>query len=98
MDEHRHDHGQASDGIPKVAAITATDPVCGMQVNPATSRHRLEHAGTTFHFCSAGCQRKFEADPDGYLAPKAPAIGKTNATYTCPMHPEIRQQGPGSCP
>ena len=73
MDEHRHDHGHASDGVPKAEAITVTDPVCGMQVNPATSNHRFEHAGTTFHFCSAGCERKFEANPGGYLGPKAPA-------------------------
>ncbi len=98
MDEHRHDHGHASDGVANTQAITVTDPVCGMQVNPATSKHRFEHAGTTFHFCSAGCERRFEADPDVYLRPQAPARGRTDATYTCPMHPEIRQQGPGSCP
>ena len=98
MDENRHDHGHASDGVPKAEAITVTDPVCGMQVNPATSKHRFEHAGMTFHFCSAGCERKFEADPVGYLGPKTPTTGKTDATYTCPMHPQIRQQGPGNCP
>jgi Cu+-exporting ATPase len=75
-----------------------TDPVCGMQVNPASSNHRFEHAGTTFHFCCAGCRTKFEADPAKYLEPKAPAPVKAGATYTCPMHPEIRQLGPGSCP
>ncbi|GAV33993.1 Silver exporting P-type ATPase [Roseomonas sp. TAS13] len=72
-----------------------------MKVDPTTSKHRLEHAGTTFHFCSAGCRTKFEADPGRYLEPKkaAPApVPRKGAIYTCPMHPEIRQEGPGSCP
>ncbi|MBB5696583.1 Cu+-exporting ATPase [Roseomonas pecuniae] len=70
-------------------------------MDPTTSKHRLEHAGTTFHFCSAGCRTKFEADPGRYLEPKkaAPApVPRKGAIYTCPMHPEIRQEGPGSCP
>ena len=76
-----------------------TDPVCGMKVNPATSKHRFDHAGTTYHFCSAGCRTKFEADPAKYLAPKMSApLAKPGAIYTCPMHPEVRQVGPGSCP
>ena len=80
---------------------TVTDLVCGMTVDPATSKYRFEHGGTTYHFCSAGCQMKFEADPAKYLAPKvapAPAAAKPGTIYTCPMHPQIRQQGPGSCP
>ena len=82
-------------------AALVTDPVCGMKVEPATSKHRLEHGGTTFHFCSAGCRAKFEADPDKYLRPEtaaAPTAAQKAAVYTCPMHPEIRQQGPGNCP
>ena len=82
-------------------AALVTDPVCGMKVDPATSKHRLEHGGTTFHFCSAGCRAKFEADPDKYLRPEtaaAPTAAQKAAVYTCPMHPEIRQQGPGNCP
>ena len=77
---------------------SATDPVCGMKVDPATSKHRYEHGGTTFHFCSAKCQAKFSADPDSYLKPKPVEQVKPGAIYTCPMHPEIRQVGPGSCP
>ncbi|MCO6415830.1 heavy metal translocating P-type ATPase, partial [Siccirubricoccus sp. KC 17139] len=72
-----------------------------MKVNPATSKHRLEHGGTTYHFCSAGCRTKFEADPDKYLKPEkaaAPTAAEKAAIYTCPMHPQIRQQEPGSCP
>ncbi len=85
--------GEAAD------ALTVTDPVCGMPVNPATSKHRFDHAGTTFNFCSAGCRSKFEADPARYLATKTePAPVKPGAIYTCPMHPQIRQPGPGNCP
>lgn len=89
---HHHDHGPA--------ATKVLDPVCGMTVNPATSKHRFEHHGETFHFCSAGCRTKFAADPAKYLAkekasePEMPA----GTIYTCPMHPEVRQVGPGSCP
>ncbi|MCL4765129.1 MAG: heavy metal translocating P-type ATPase [Hyphomicrobiaceae bacterium] len=75
------------------------DPVCGMTVDPHTARHRAEHAGRTYYFCSAGCKAKFEADPARYLAPQQAAEPVPEGTiYTCPMHPEIRQVGPGSCP
>ncbi|GMP05339.1 heavy metal translocating P-type ATPase [Bradyrhizobium sp. TM239] len=76
------------------------DPVCGMTVDPTTSKHRFEYHGETFHFCSAGCRTKFAADPAKYLAKdKAPEPAMPAGTiYTCPMHPEIRQVGPGSCP
>ncbi|WP_417021213.1 heavy metal translocating P-type ATPase [Bradyrhizobium algeriense] len=81
-------------------AATLRDPVCGMSVDPATSKHRFDYRGETFHFCSAGCRTKFAADPVSYLEkdsrPKA-AVPE-GAIYTCPMHPEIRQVGPGSCP
>lgn len=89
---HAHDHGDE--------ATTVHDPVCGMTVDPATSKHRFEHHGETFHFCSAGCRTKFAADPAKYVAKeKAPAPEMPAGTiYTCPMHPEIRQVGPGSCP
>ncbi len=75
------------------------DPVCGMSVDPLTSKHRHEHEGTTYHFCAANCRTKFIADPRRYLVPAAsPAPAAAGAIYTCPMHPEIRQEGPGSCP
>jgi Cu+-exporting ATPase len=77
------------------------DLVCGMSVNPETSKHRAEHHGETYHFCCAGCRAKFEADPERYLSPETapPAEAVPEGTiYTCPMHPEIRQIGPGSCP
>ncbi len=75
------------------------DPVCGMDVS-ADSEHHHEHAGKTYHFCSQGCHDKFAAAPQTYLN-KDDAVAEaadTNATYTCPMHPEIEQQGPGTCP
>ncbi len=82
------------------------DPVCGMEVNPATAQHHVEHEGTIFHFCSARCQAKFEANPDAYLMPKmatsepakTSAPAKPGVTYTCPMHSQIRHEGPGNCP
>ncbi|PWC26757.1 heavy metal translocating P-type ATPase [Teichococcus aestuarii] len=97
---HGHEHHYHGQGGVGIAAGLVTDPVCGMKVDPATSKHRLEHGGTTFHFCSAGCRSKFEANPDKYLKPEksAPPAAPKGAIYTCPMHPEIRQQGPGNCP
>jgi Cu+-exporting ATPase len=75
------------------------DPVCGMSVDPATSNHRLDHHGETFHFCSAGCRSKFAADPAKYLGKQKPQAEPPAGTiYTCPMHPQIRQLGPGNCP
>jgi Cu+-exporting ATPase len=77
-----------------------TDPVCGMSVNPATSKHRFDHAGQTFHFCCSRCRKQFAADPAAWLKPeiKPEPPQVKGATYTCPMHPEIRQDRPGSCP
>ena len=76
----------------------AKDPVCGMTVDPHTAKHRAEHAGRTYYFCRAGCREKFEADPERYLGPRAEEPVPEGTVYTCPMHPEIRQVGPGSCP
>jgi Cu+-exporting ATPase len=95
-DHAGHDHHQHAD-----AASSARDPVCGMSVNPKTSRHRLEYNGTIYHFCSDGCRTKFEADPAKYLDKTADAVKAAvpaGTIYTCPMHPEIRQVGPGTCP
>ncbi|MGH7121522.1 MAG: heavy metal translocating P-type ATPase [Acetobacteraceae bacterium] len=83
------------------AAAGVTDPVCGMTVDPTSAHHRAAHAGQVFFFCSAGCEQKFTADAPRYLhnaaRPSAPA-GTAAVIYTCPMHPEIRQDHPGSCP
>jgi cation transport ATPase len=79
----------------------AKDPVCGMSVDPATAKHRFEHQGESYFFCCAGCRTKFAADPKRYLDPASvapPAPVPPGTIYTCPMDPEIRQEGPGACP
>src|SRR5690349_6627095 len=87
-DDHAHQHDNA--------ATVVIDPVCGMKVNVATSKHRHDYNGKTFHFCSSGCRTKFAADPENYLQPKVEAPSAPAGTiYTCPIHPEIRQVGPG---
>ena len=79
--------------------VEAIDPVCGMKVDRATARHMARHAGERFYFCSGGCKAKFEAEPDRYRAGgPAPAPMPAGTIYTCPMHPEIEQVGPGECP
>ncbi len=78
---------------------TAKDPVCGMNVDRSSARHFLKHEGQKFYFCSAGCKAKFEADPAKYLAGRPePEPMPKGTLYTCPMHPEIVQEGPGDCP
>ncbi|MGH8122858.1 MAG: YHS domain-containing protein, partial [Rudaea sp.] len=81
------------------------DQVCGMTVDPDSSKLRAEHAGHTYFFCSASCRDKFVADPERYLAHGASnaqhagaAQAPAGTLYTCPMHPEVQQVGPGSCP
>ncbi|RVA10245.1 heavy metal translocating P-type ATPase, partial [Mesorhizobium sp. M7A.F.Ca.CA.002.05.1.1] len=79
--------------------LTATDPVCGMSVDRATARHFARHEGQGFYFCSAACQAKFEAEPQKYLGDRpAPQPMPKGTQYTCPMHPEIIRDKPGSCP
>jgi Cu+-exporting ATPase len=83
------------------AVAPAVDPVCGMGVDPATTAHHADHAGRAFHFCSAGCRAKFLAEPEKFLAAKAPPLAaeaRPGVIYTCPMHPQVRQVGPGTCP
>ena len=98
---------QAGDG----GANPAQDPVCGMPVTEA-STHKAEHAGRRYWFCSAGCRTKFVTNPQKYLepvaadppapaaemAPAPEAAAAAGTVYTCPMHPEIRQDRPGNCP
>ncbi len=102
-DHHHHHHGSADHqhdlghGMQK----TVTDPVCGMQVDPGKTAHRIEHEGRPYVFCSGGCKAKFAADPERYTARQqknaVPSVS-AGTIYTCPMHPQIRQPGPGSCP
>jgi Cu+-exporting ATPase len=83
-----------------VSGKSVIDPVCGMTVDPHATPHRHTHQRRTYYFCSAGCLRKFTADPAKYLGAQAdaPPEPQAGAIYTCPMHPEIRQVGPGNCP
>jgi P-type Cu+ transporter len=80
------------------AAGGALDPVCGMTVDPHTARHRADFRGHTYYFCSTGCRTKFTADPQKYLDSREPEPVAAGTIYTCPMHPEIKQVGPGACP
>ena len=102
-DHHGHDHqGDAHHGHDHAAPASGgvLDPVCGMTVDPHTAKHRHEYKGHTYYFCSAGCRTKFAADPEKYLDKTARAAEPVpeGTIYTCPMHPEIRQVGPGNCP
>ena len=91
-DHHRHDPAQGP----------TVDPVCGMLVDPATARHKIEHDGQTFYFCSERCRAKFAEDPATYVHRETqqatPPDAPEGTIYTCPMHPQIRQFGPGNCP
>ncbi|MDB5635607.1 MAG: copper-translocating P-type ATPase [Bradyrhizobium sp.] len=99
---HGHSCGSTHGDGDKAAAATAIDPVCGMSVDPATAKHRVAYNGQDYFFCSARCRERFEAEPEKFLQPE-PAkhpepVTPAGTIYTCPMHPEIRQAGPGSCP
>lgn len=85
---------------PKQDTFTVKDPVCGMDVDPHTTEHQYSYEGATYYFCSAGCLNKFKADPKHYLsgAHLDHSDVPEGTPYTCPMHPEIVQDGPGSCP
>jgi P-type Cu+ transporter len=93
--DHHHQHEPAAD------AGKVKDPVCGMMVDPHQTKHRAQYEGKPYYFCSAGCQSKFMAEPAKYVEPatarKAEPVPE-GTIYTCPMHPQIRQVGPGSCP
>ena len=104
--EHGHhghgDHGHsccATGGVRNNNAVI--DPVCGMSVDPAKTAHRARHAGDEYYFCSSRCREKFVADPGQYVnagESEPPPPAPPGTIYTCPMHPEIRQDHPGSCP
>jgi Cu+-exporting ATPase len=92
---HHHHHGPTPQDDGRV-----TDPVCGMKVDPKTARGgHFAYKGQDYSFCSQRCHDRFEAEPEKFLAPKQPEPEAAPGTiYTCPMHPEVRQEGPGSCP
>jgi Cu+-exporting ATPase len=94
--EHHHHHAAAGDH-----GKIVSDPVCGMKVDTTTALHKIELGDGTYYFCSARCVEKFRANPDAYLNPadNISAVSAPAGTiWTCPMHPEIRRDGPGSCP
>ncbi len=97
-DHHHHPHAQS--GNVGEATHLEKDPVCGMNVDFGSAKHSAGYGGHTYYFCSPGCKTKFVADPASYVAakPKPLAPAPEGAIYTCPMHPEIRQTGPGNCP
>ncbi len=94
MSDHVDHHSALADK----SAARVIDPVCGMAVDAATSPHRASHDGHDYAFCSAGCRTRFIADPDRYLSPRPAPAAPVGTIYTCPMHPQIRQVGPGACP
>jgi P-type Cu+ transporter len=101
MDHATHDHTNTRAHRPESAPPPgkAIDPVCGMTVDVATAKHTHAHEGKTWYFCSPRCREKFAADPGRYAAPAhAEPPAPAGTLYTCPMHPEVEQQGPGSCP
>src|SRR5438445_492836 len=88
---HQH-HGRH-----RIGDKTLVDPVCGMRV-PADPAKSVSHDGTSYYFCSTRCMERFSADPRRYLEKEKPPETVPGAIYTCPMHPEVRQVGPGNCP
>ena len=82
--------------------VLVEDPICGMKVDPATAKFSSEKDGKTTYFCSAGCKTKFDnPKPFTQISLKTPTVPRVSVSaevYTCPMHPEVRQNGPGSCP
>ncbi len=99
MAQHEGRSHHQADATPAVAG--AKDPVCGMTVDPQKAKHTHTHEGKAYYFCAARCREKFIAEPAKYLKPDVKAVedpAPAGAIYTCPMHPEIRQEGPGACP
>ena len=97
MTEHKHYHPDRQGATVEHAV---KDPVCGMTVDPHKGEHTSQYRGRAHYFCSANCQEKFEHNPEQYTSKDATVADKqdTETIYTCPMHPQIRQKGPGNCP
>ena len=98
QDHSHHQSGHKCCGDVKTGKAMAKDPVCGMDVDPHTAKHSQQHEGRTYYFCSAGCARKFADAPAKYLRVQEAEPVPQGTIYTCPMHPEVRQVGPGACP
>src|SRR4051812_5418132 len=100
MSDHTHPTAMRL-RIHQPQASSVKDPVCGMDVNPQMAKHVSRNFGVHY-FCSEGCKSKFDAEPGRYLRGKElPRVGAAgpadSAIFTCPMHPEIRRDKPGSC-
>src|SRR5215813_2950745 len=100
VSEGHGDKSQSAVGPCGGMAHAAKDPVCGMQVNPHTTAHRTTVDGRGYYFCSSGCRERFLASPATYRDRNVQAADAVpeGTLYTCPMHPEVRQVGPGTCP
>ena len=96
MEDQHADHSHAS----TPSNGSAIDPVCGMTVDIRTAKHRADYKGQPYYFCGGGCKTKFLANPSKYTEVNEKAVepGVAGAIYTCPMHPQIQQVGPGTCP
>ena len=105
MDMHAHHHHGSHPPAEPASPKDLKDPVCGMTVTEQ-SEHKLTHEGRPYYFCSAKCQTKFVEDPDKYAVTppgtdkvaREPETAQPGTIYTCPMHPEVRQDHPGICP
>ena len=99
---HEHSPGKSGKQLTMATPQLVTDPVCGMHIDPTTAAGQWEYNGTRYYFCNPGCLQRFKADPEKYLQPRPTGLeGQLEAEgseYTCPMHPEIVRNGPGSCP
>jgi Cu+-exporting ATPase len=97
-EHHAVDHHPAPTAAPD--ASTAVDPVCGMSVDPHTTPHKHAYKGRTYYFCAASCRTKFAKEPERYLSGQGAPVEEVpeGTIYTCPMDPQIRQVGPGTCP
>jgi heavy metal translocating P-type ATPase len=100
--QHEHHHGGGHSELSP--ELTVKDPVCGMSVDPASATHKVTYNGATYYFCSERCRSKFMAEPTRYILGGAPRTkpdlekSSSGTVWTCPMHPQIRRDEPGSCP
>ncbi|MFN9579295.1 MAG: heavy metal translocating P-type ATPase [Novosphingobium sp.] len=98
MTQHHNCHAHPAPAADAGHSHLVHDPVCGMTVDPHKSPHHAQVDGQDWHFCSAGCQTKFIADPQRYLEPQPEVAVPEGTMWTCPMHPEVRQDHAGPCP
>ncbi len=109
MQDEMHDRVAASPENTPHAAATVKDPICDMDVDPATAAGSYEYKGVIYYFCCESCLEKFRASPEEYVRAQKPASSSVDAArassepapaadYTCPMDPEVHQSKPGPCP